>query len=158
MKLAAALLLGGLLAPMAAEANEKQCLAEAIYFEARNQSLKGRIAVAVVIQNRVNNERYPRTVCGVVRQAKRRDGKIIPNACMFSFYCDGKPERPLPGKIEREAWNAAQNLAQLFLESRIELIGLENATHYHATTVQPSWAKDMKRLQTIEGHVFYVQE
>jgi len=157
VKLAAALLLGGLLAPMAAEANERQCLAEAIYFEARNQSLKGRIAVAVVIQNRVKDARYPRTVCGVVRQAKRRGGKIIPGACQFSFYCDGKSERPLPGKIEREAWNAAQGLAELLLESRIELVGIGGATHYHATTVQPPWAKDMERLQTVGDHIFYVQ-
>ena len=60
-----------------------QCLTEALYFEARGESLEGQIAVAEVILNRVDSPLYPRSVCGVVKQ---RGG----GGCQFSYVCNGK--------------------------------------------------------------------
>ena len=90
LALAAALFL----APSHALADEKSCLAEAMYFEARDQGWRGMLAVGIVIQNRVRDPRYPETVCAVVRQGKYRNGNPVRNKCQLSYYCDVKPERP----------------------------------------------------------------
>ena len=63
------------------------CLALNIYFEARNQPTSGQIAVAEVTLNRVASRNYPNTVCGVVKQSNK-------NGCAFSWYCDGKSDKP----------------------------------------------------------------
>src|SRR5215475_10421449 len=65
-------------------AKSEKCLAEAVYFEARGEAVRGQIAVAQVILNRAFSGKYPDTVCGVVYQNKHRY-----NACQFSFACDG---------------------------------------------------------------------
>ena len=71
-------LLIGLAVPIPAQASEdKSCLAEAMYYEARDQGWRGMLAVGVVIQNRVRDDRYPDTVCGVVRQGKYRNGNPV---------------------------------------------------------------------------------
>ena len=69
---------------------QKHCLAEAMYFEARNQGWKGMLAVGVVIQNRVKDPRYPSDICSVVRQGKYWQGHPVKHKCQFSYYCDGK--------------------------------------------------------------------
>ena len=63
---------------------EKRCLAEAIYFEARSEPIRGQLAVAQVVVNRLKNPAYPGTICGVVYQNRQ-----YRNACQFSFACDG---------------------------------------------------------------------
>ena len=148
------ILLIGLVVPLPAQASEdKSCLAEAMYFEARDQGWRGMLAVGIVIQNRVRDPRYPETVCAVVRQGKYRNGNPVRNKCQFSYYCDGTPERP----AEKEAWSVAQDLAHLLTINRVEMRGLEDATHYHATWVQPSWSKELERRQQIGDHIFYAQ-
>jgi spore germination cell wall hydrolase CwlJ-like protein len=125
---------------------EHQCLARAIYFEARSESEIGRLAVARVILNRVQSPFYPDTVCGVVYQnAERR------NACQFSFACDGKTDRPRPGK----AWQNARTLASQAIAGEGEVQAIATATHYHADYVLPEWSGAMTRLVQIGRHIFY---
>ena len=130
-----------LLAPSHALADEKSCLAEAMYYEARDQGWRGMLAVGIVIQNRVRNNRYPNTVCGVVRQGRYRNGNPV------------KPERP----AEKKPWSVALDLATMLLSNRVQMIGLEDVTHYHATWVNPKWAGHMQKKTRIGSHIFYAQ-
>ena len=131
--------------------NGRICLAEALYYEARDQGWRGMLAVGIVIQNRVRDARYPETACGVVRQGKYWRGKPVRHQCQFSYYCDGKPERP----AEKEAWRQAVDIATLLTTTDVEIAGLEGATHYHASWVQPSWSTALVRRKQIGGHIFY---
>tara|TARA_R110000796_G_C14412054_1_gene418862 strand:+ start:181 stop:762 length:582 start_codon:yes stop_codon:yes gene_type:complete len=156
-------LLLGLVVPLSAHAGGglsagdtegQKCLAEAMYYEARDQGWRGMMAVGVVIQNRVDHSRYPADLCGVVRQGRYRNGNPVKHQCQFSYYCDGKPERP----AEKEAWATAQDIATLLTTTEVEVAGLEDATHYHAVWVQPSWSTSLEKRQQIGGHVFYAQK
>ena len=82
------------------ENGEAVCLAKNIYFEAGNQPLAGKVAVAQVVLNRMEHASYPKDVCGVVYQAKWREnwkGQQVPirHQCQFSWFCDGKSDEPL---------------------------------------------------------------
>lgn len=125
---------------------EQQCLATAIYFEARGEPQRGQIAVAQVILNRVASERYPDSVCGVVYQNQGRR-----NACQFSFACDGKPDTVR----EQSAWAVAREIAGEVLSGEASLHEITGATHYHASYVSPRWAPRLKRLAKIGQHIFY---
>ena len=134
------------------------CLALNTYHEAKNQSTVGQIATAQVVMNRVEDNRFPNTVCEVVKQGPTRPSWEDPNKeypikhrCQFSWYCDGKSDVP---KNEK-AWRKAQDVAFLVLYNKIQLDVTEGATHYHATYVKPAWAKTKKRTTRIEKHIFY---
>jgi spore germination cell wall hydrolase CwlJ-like protein len=148
----AAALLTGSLAPNDAQAaapvsnKEKKCLAIAIYFEARGETEQGQKGVAQVILNRVEDDTYPDTICGVVYQNQNRR-----NACQFSFACDGRPENT----TEPRAWKQAKHVAEEVLDGRNLVQQIRTATHYHASYVSPSWAPKMKRLSKIGRHIFY---
>ena len=137
-----------------------ECLALNIYFEARTESVAGQAAVADVVMNRVMDERWPNTVCSVIKQGpiskwwKEKHGKEIPirNRCQFSWFCDGKSDEP---KKDSKEWRMAQEYARIVLSGRIVLDVTEGATHYHATYVKPSWAKTKTRTTRIESHIFY---
>ena len=133
------------------------CLALNTYHEAKNQSLVGQIATAQVVMNRVADDRYPNTICEVVKQGPTRPSWENPekeypirHRCQFSWYCDGKPDVP---KNEK-AWRKAQDVAFLVLYNKINLDVTEGATHYHATYVRPAWAKTKTRTTRIEKHIF----
>ena len=85
-----------------------QCLAVNIYHEARDQGTAGKLAVSAVVLNRVNDKRFPNTVCEVVLQAHMKKswktGLPIPirNKCQFSWYCDGKSDKPKNTKVYNE--------------------------------------------------------
>ena len=127
---------------------ERNCLATAIYFEARGEPEAGQLAVAQVVLNRVKNPAYPNTICGVVFQNQTKR-----NRCQFSFACDGRPERV----TDKSAWAKAQELARRSVEEQratfIEEVG--SATHYHATYVPPRWAGRMTKTDKIGRHIFY---
>lgn len=125
---------------------EKRCLAQAIYYEARSEPLSGWKAVADVVINRVNDRRYPSTVCGVVFQGEYRRHK-----CQFSFACDGKSDRPK----NRILWQRSQRVAAYMLMKRHTKPTSLPATHYHADYVDPYWNRDMLRLAKIGRHIFY---
>ena len=134
------------------------CLALNTYHEAKNQSLVGQIATAQVVMNRVADDRYPNTVCEVVKQGPHRPSWENPekeypvrHRCQFSWYCDGKSDVP---KNEK-AWRKAQDVAFLVLYNKINLDVTEGATHYHATYVRPAWARTKTRTTRIEKHIFY---
>ena len=122
-----------------------ECLAVAVYFEARDQPIEGQYAVAEVVMNRVMDKRWPDTICGVVFQKKQ-----------FSFTHDGKSDRmeyyAKDNPLEWKAMNQAREVAkQVFEEGHVEM----TSTHYHSLSVRPSWAKHYKFDGRIGDHVFY---
>jgi spore germination cell wall hydrolase CwlJ-like protein len=131
----------------ARSAAERRCLAEAVYFEARSEPIRGQIAVAQVVVNRLRNPAYPNTVCGVVYQNQH-----MRNACQFSFACDGIRDVI----TDRDAWSIAQAIANSELDgTAIYLDEIGSATHYHANYVWPNWAPQMQRMAQIGVHIFY---
>ena len=136
------------------------CLAQNIYYESRTDNLAGQAAVADVVLNRVNDRRYPATICEVVKEGpiskwwKEEKGKEVPirDRCQFSWYCDGKPD----DQPEGDKWRQAQELAYKMIHQNY-LRGIsEGATHYHATYVNPAWNRDMHLIGRIGLHIFYV--
>jgi spore germination cell wall hydrolase CwlJ-like protein len=136
---------------------EEYCLALNIYYEARGSNFADQMAVADVVLNRVQDRRYPQTVCNVVYQGEHKPswktGNPIPirNRCQFSWYCDGKPDDPK----DTDAWMAAQANAYKIMNYG-EFRGLtEGATHYHAGYVNPRWASSLQLVGKIGDHVYY---
>ncbi|MGB0086233.1 MAG: cell wall hydrolase, partial [Rhodomicrobiaceae bacterium] len=127
-------------------AREFRCMATAIYFEARDEPIKGQIAVGQVIMNRLRSVYYPKTICGVVFQ-----GQWDRNACQFSFACDGRPDTP----TEKKEWNTSLDIARKVISGEAYLPEIGDATHYHATYVNPPWKKLVKRVAKIGTHIFY---
>jgi spore germination cell wall hydrolase CwlJ-like protein len=121
------------------------CLTEALYFEARGESVKGQFAVAEVILNRKDSSRFPTSVCGVVRQGT---GKRY--QCQFTYTCDGHKE------VIREpaAYQRAGKIAALMLKGANRAL-TKGATHYHTRAVNPRWARKFPRTTTIGVHHFY---
>ena len=131
---------------------EHYCLALNIYYEARGSNLADKAAVSDVVLNRVNDTRYPNTICEVVKQGeKHANGNMVRNRCQFSWYCDGKSDVPL----DKDRWFEAQMIAWGFLEYDKYRGITEGATHYHATYVSPRWAKDLQIVGRIGAHIFY---
>ena len=128
------------------EKEERECLATAIYFEARGEAYRGQVAVAQVVLNRVAHKLYPATICGVVFQNQHRR-----NACQFSFACDGIPERV----TDRKSWQQAEDIARGVASGALYLTEVGYSTHYHATYVYPHWAPRMTKVTKIGLHVFY---
>jgi len=132
-------------AEVGARTPEWRCLSEALYFEARGESIVGQVAVAEVILNRVEAKAYPNSVCGVVRQ-----GSGTRNGCQFSFFCDGKAE--VIGN--RAAFEEVGKVAWVMLQGKPRIL-TGHATHYHATSVLPRWAKKFVQTARIGDHIFY---
>jgi len=129
------------------------CLAMNIYHEARGEPLAGQLAVGFSVMNRVADDRYPDTVCGVVHQAKYHGWDMenpIRNKCQYSWFCDGKSDNPQDGKLMLESTILAQNI----IHGKVTDIS-EGATHYHATYVHPYWADDLTKVLNVGSHVFY---
>lgn len=125
---------------------ENRCLATAIYFEARSEPIKGQVAVAQVIMNRVRSKFYADTVCGVVYEGAHKR-----NACQFSFACDGLADKPK----DKKRWVIAEKLAKQVTDGKIWLSDIGHASHYHANYVSPKWRHSMKRVKQIGVHIFY---
>ena len=138
--------------------DDVDCMALNIYHEAKNQSMIGQVAVALVVMNRVNDNRYPNRICEVIKEGPTRPSwkdptkeHPIKHRCQFSWWCDGKSDEPL---YDSRAWRVAQDYAYLVLTRRIMDV-TEGATHYHASYVRPAWAKTKTRTTRIETHIFY---
>jgi spore germination cell wall hydrolase CwlJ-like protein len=130
-----------------------QCLATAMYFEARGEPARGQFIVGRVILNRVASRYYPDDVCDVVYQNAH-----MKNACQFSFACDGLPNRVR----ETDAWSQIKRRAAHLLECddkcTLAAIGrseLWTSTHYHADYVSPNWANKLQRTGQVGRHIFY---
>ena len=130
------------------------CLALNLYFEARDQPVVGQLAVGFSTMNRVADERYPDSVCGVVKQAQYSawDSKNpIRHRCQYSWFCDGMSDEPKNSKAMLEATILAANI----FYGRVTDIS-DGATHYHATWINaPYWTEQMTTVFTIDQHIFY---
>lgn len=127
-------------------AKQEKCLADAVYFEARGEAVRGQMAVAQVVMNRVFSGFYPNTVCGVVYQNAHRR-----LACQFTFACDGIADVVK----EPDMWDRAKKIAAATLDGRLWLPEVAKSTHYHAYWVHPSWVHEMKKLYKFGVHTFY---
>lgn len=126
---------------------EENCLARAVYFEARSESALGQMAVAKVILNRVKAPNYPKSICGVVYQGSNRR-----NSCQFSFACDGQPD----DVRQPAAWSQAKHIAQRAIQGdKAVAAKLNGALFYHADYVKPKWAKSMRKVIKVGRHIFY---
>ena len=126
---------------------EWACLTEALYFEARGETLKGIFAVAEVILNRVDDRRYPGSVCGVIYQGTGERYR-----CQFTYSCDGRPEVIR----DKRAYDVGGKVARLMLDGAPRVL-TGGATHYHTKSVRPKWARVFPRTATIGFHHFYKQ-
>ena len=149
------------------EINEVFCLAENIYFEARNQGTAGWLGVTNVTVNRKNDSRFPNTICEVVYQAymtesSKTKGKDLPqgkrqyvpilNKCQFSWFCDNKPD----DIVHKDLFQEIYEFSEMALTSDIEINDItDGATHYHAHYVKPAWRKSKTRTVSIGDHIFY---
>ncbi len=131
--------------PASSGGEEWQCLTQALYFEARGETIKGQFAVAEVVLNRVDSARYPDSVCGVVNQGTGRKYQ-----CQFTFTCDGYAE----DVREPRAWDRVGKVARLMLDGAPRVL-TSGATHYHTKAVNPRWARTYPRTATIGVHHFY---
>jgi hypothetical protein len=133
--------------------SERLCLAQAIYHEARGESVDGQMAVANVIINRAFSKKYPSTICGVVFQNADK-GKY---KCQFTFACDGRSDMG----TERTAWNRSIKLAETafaeFQQGDRPGVIPNSVLFYHTTAVAPKWSHTFRRVAAIGSHVFYSQ-
>lgn len=133
--------------PAANGGSEWQCLAEALYFEARGESVRGMFAVGEVIMNRVDSSAYPDSLCAVINQGTGRR-----YACQFTYTCDGKPEVI----AEPRSWERVGKVARMLIDGAPRAL-TGGATHYHTKAVNPSWAQRFPRTASIGFHYFYRQ-
>ncbi|MGX9351771.1 cell wall hydrolase [Shimia sp. W99] len=126
---------------------EWQCLSEALYFEARGESIKGQFAVAEVIMNRAEHGAFPDSICGVINQGTASGRKY---QCQFTYNCDGVKNRI----HEKAAYERVGKVARLLIDGAPKVL-TEGATHYHTKAVSPSWSRKFKRTATIGVHHFY---
>lgn len=133
--------------PKVAGDEQWRCLTEALYFEARGESVRGQFAVAEVILNRVDSPRFPDTICKVVYQGTGRKFE-----CQFTYSCDGNKETIR----EPEAWEEVGKVAKLMIRGAPRAL-TRGATHYHTKSVSPRWSRVYPLTVTIGTHKFYRQ-
>lgn len=130
---------------------ERLCLTQAIYHEARGESVEGQWAVANIIINRAFSSRFPSTICGVVFQ-NAQSGK---HQCQFSFACDGRSDMG----TERRAWKRSMEIADAafaeFQQGKRPGVVPKSALYYHTTSVSPNWSATFSRVAAIGAHIFY---
>ncbi|MEM6303572.1 MAG: cell wall hydrolase [Pseudomonadota bacterium] len=131
--------------PAATGSAQWRCLAEALYFEARGETVKGQFAVAEVIMNRVKSDRFPSTPCAVINQGTGRKYQ-----CQFTYTCDGIAEVI----AEPAAFAQVGKVARATIDGRVPPL-TEGATHYHTTAVRPRWSRVYTRTVRIGVHLFY---
>jgi spore germination cell wall hydrolase CwlJ-like protein len=120
---------------------EQECLANAVYFEARGEPLRGQLAVAEVVMNRAASGRYPTSLCGVVAQPAQ-----------FSFVHRGRMPR---ADRASEAWRRAVGVARVAAEGMAPRMLPTSCLWYHANYVSPSWGRRLERSARIGLHIFY---
>ncbi len=131
--------------PVVAGDEEWACLTEALYFEARGEKIKGIFGVAEVILNRVDDRRFPGSVCGVINQGTGERYR-----CQFTYTCDGRPETIR----EVGAYEKVGKVARIMLDGAPRTL-TDGATHYHTKSVNPKWSRVFPRTATIGYHHFY---
>lgn len=125
--------------------HELECLAKNIYFESRDQPLIGKVAVGQVTLNRVKSDKFPNTICKVVEQ------KRTSRSCQFSWFCDGKSDKP----TDEVQWKLARETAML-VHSNFMFDVTEGSLWYHADYIlRPRWTRKLREKVKINEHIFY---
>lgn len=124
---------------------ELECLAQAVYYEARGETPSGQAAVAQVVLNRVRHPAFPKSICGVVFQ-----GAYNRTGCQFSFACDGSMRRAR----DLGAWSRARKVATRVVAGTLES-PVGSATHFHTVHVSPGWGPRLQRVTQVGMHIFY---
>ena len=124
-------------APLDTETN---CLATAVSFEARGESLEGQLAVAHVVMNRASSGRYPPDWCSVVKQPAQ-----------FSFVQHGQFPQ---ADFNSESWKKAEAIAELAAANIVPSVG-PDVLWYHADYVAPAWRHNLQEVEQIGAHIFY---
>ncbi|MET3665398.1 spore germination cell wall hydrolase CwlJ-like protein [Caulobacter sp. 1776] len=124
---------------------ELECLADAVYYEARGETPSGQAAVAQVVMNRVRHPAFPKSICGVVFQ-----GAYHRTGCQFSFACDGSMRRAR----DIGAWARARKVAARALAGTMSS-EVGSATHFHTINVSPGWGPRLLRVAQVGMHIFY---
>jgi spore germination cell wall hydrolase CwlJ-like protein len=119
------------------------CLVQAVYFEAGQEIPEGQRAVAEVILHRVDDPRFPKTVCGVIHDSN-------PRGCQFSWWCDGKSD----ATPDPDRWATSKQAVTDVLEGAYP-DPTDGALFYHARFVRPRWARKLEKTAMIGGHIFY---
>nr|WP_254655289.1 cell wall hydrolase [Roseobacter sp. GAI101] len=131
--------------PAASGGEQWRCLSEALYFEARGETVKGQFAVAEVIMNRVKSARFPGSLCSVINQGTGKKFR-----CQFTYTCDGYAEVI----AEPKAFAQVAKIARATLDGAVPSI-TDGATYYHTTAVKPRWSRVFTRTAKIGVHLFY---
>ena len=157
--------------------DELFCLAKNIYFEARAESMQGKVAVASVVKNRIKDEKFPKTYCGVIKEGRHseswktkgvagvedKDRIFVPrrNQCQFSWYCDGLKDiiwiQLKDGtSIEhnKTSWRDSVNVALMVITGEVR-DNTGGALYYYAhNQVYPDWANTFTNTKVIGNHTF----
>lgn len=120
---------------------EENCLATAVYHEARGESIEGQLAVARVVINRAVSGKYPTSWCGVVKQPWQ-----------FSFV--NPRTGHMPGVAASEAWRKAKAITRIAMKNSAASLPAD-VLWYHADYVAPGWGKRLQRVEKIGAHIFY---
>ncbi len=122
--------------------DEANCIAIAVYHEARGESLEGQLAVAKVIMNRAASGKYPTSWCGVVKQPWQ-----------FSFVNPRSGRMPSVDQASA-SWRKALGVTRLAVANAVQSVPTD-CLWYHADYVAPSWGRRLTRVEKIGAHIFY---
>ena len=120
------------------------CLARTLYWEAKGADAKDMAAVASVVLNRLGQDGFPDTICGVVKQG------VESKACQFSWWCDGRPDQV----EEPQRYNVAKEIARKALNQQLQ-DSTGGALYFHDRSVHPAWAKTYRRTAKTTHFLFY---
>ena len=155
---------------------ELKCMAENIYFEGRAEPMMGKVAIGKVVMNRIDSDRHPNDICGVVHEGPHREswktrGKNVPeedrkffpirNKCDFSWYCDGKKDIVWVSYIDgtpidsnATAWRDSINVALFVMTGELRDV-TNGADHYYNYNISnPYWVGAMDETAVIGNHRF----
>lgn len=116
---------------------QTRCLATSVYYESKGEPLAGQLAVAQVVLNRVENGRFGKDICAVVTAPRQ-----------FGFVRNGSFATP----ARNDQWQTAKAIALIAVSNSWPEV-VPDATHFHATSVNPGWR--LQRVATVGRHVFY---
>ena len=127
---------------------QKNCLKNALYYEARSEGKLGILAVASVIENRKQHPAYPSSYCGVIQQHKQ-----------FSYTMEGRPDvEAIKGRLrasDKAAYAQVSEVADKMIEGRFEPLLPSNVLWYHTKNIKPYWIKTKQKVINIKNHIFY---
>jgi hypothetical protein len=122
---------------------EVQCMAKAIYFEARGEGTRGMIGVGYVILNRMGHREFPKTACGVVYEKNRR-------GCQFSWVCDGKADRI----VSLQSYEQAKQIAVSVLKREVEN-PVDDSIFFREKSIRSRYASSQRHVTSIGQHRFF---